>query len=230
VPKLQKIAQEEPAALIGMIKGDKPRAARRLREVLTVRAAEGGGPEGEAAGRTAWNNVRSAWTREKLIRGQGGLPQLERRIEQLDPDFIAAFYDDAYGQQILHNLQSIVGAYKASPLVQPRQGEMAPDVLRAVSLGPQSIWGALSIVRLLKGPKSSDLVEWAAHDTKRTQAVIRAITGPEIGLGAADLVRMLPPAILGKGVLEGIGTPPPRAQGPGPNVGRQPSQVGAPPP
>lgn len=51
------------------------------------------------------------------------------------------------------------------------------DLLRATSLGPKSIWGALSLVRLLEGPQAKDLIEWAAYSDANTQRLVSVITG-----------------------------------------------------
>lgn len=102
--------------------------------------------------------------------------------------------------------------------------EIVPDVLRASVLGPGSIWGALSTVRLLRGPKSAELVQYAAYSPKGTELLVHALTGPQPGLAMAELFRMTG---LGEMVVEGVGTPPATriAEPDGSNA-----RVGAPPP
>lgn len=63
------------------------------------------------------------------------------------------------------------------------------NMIRAVGLGPGSIWGALSIVRLLESPKASDLVEWAAYSDQNTQRLVRVLTGPMPDRAVAGLLR-----------------------------------------
>jgi hypothetical protein len=63
------------------------------------------------------------------------------------------------------------------------------NVLRAVGLGPRSLWGALSIVRLMESPKGSDLVEWAAYSDQNTQRMVAALTGTLPDRAMAGLIR-----------------------------------------
>lgn len=63
------------------------------------------------------------------------------------------------------------------------------NILRAVGLGPRSLWGALSIVRLLESPKGSDLVEWAAYSDQHTQRMVAALTGTLPDRAMAGLIR-----------------------------------------
>ena len=228
VPKIRKQALTEPEALIDQIRGNRPTSARKLQAVLT----ELGGPEGQVA----WDSVRAAWTRDKLIRGQGGLSQLSKRIEALDPEFVDVFYGDATGRQVLRGLKGIIAAYDASPLVRPGAQEVVPDVLRASALGPGSIWGALSIWRLLRGPRASELVELAAYQPEIGNALTKFLSGPwaigkavspDIGMAVANLVRLLEPTRLldVQGLTAQVGQPPPSARPAG-----TPTGVGSPPP
>lgn len=62
------------------------------------------------------------------------------------------------------------------------------DLIRGVGLGPRSIWGALSIIRLLGGAKGPDLLRWAAYSDRNTQRVVKALLGPgPDALGAAGV-------------------------------------------
>jgi hypothetical protein len=63
------------------------------------------------------------------------------------------------------------------------------DVLRAMALGPHSIWGGLSIIRILHGPTANDLVHYAAASPAGTRAFVKAMTSSAPGLALADLVR-----------------------------------------
>ncbi len=49
------------------------------------------------------------------------------------------------------------------------QESEAADWLRIVGLGPGTIWGMLSMVRMLNSPNGGDIVEWAAMSNKNTQ-------------------------------------------------------------
>jgi hypothetical protein len=68
-------------------------------------------------------------------------------------------------------------------------GQVGADVLRAAALGPGSIWGGLSLTRLLKGPKAGDLIEWAAYSPKHTQMLVKAMTSTVPGTLVADVIR-----------------------------------------
>jgi len=98
---------------------------------------------------------------------------------------------------------------------QPTPGELAAHGVRAVVLGPTQIWGGLSWIKLLSGPKERDLIEWAAYSPANTQRLVRLMTGPSpTGLALADLFRA-------SGILDAakptsekpssrVGQPPPR--------------------
>ena len=100
--------------------------------------------------------------------------------------------------------------FTKSTLVRGKDTEVLPDVLRATALGPGSIWGALSLVRLLRGPRAADLIEYASRDSRATQLLVRAFTGAEMGDAAANFLR-LASGPLGDLVPPepAIGTPPP---------------------
>jgi hypothetical protein len=130
--------------------------------------------------------------------------------------------------------------FTKSSLVRGKDTDLLPDVLRATALGPGSIWGALSLVKILRGPRAADLIEYAAQDSRTTQLLVRAFTGAEMGTAAANLLRLasaplgdlVPPEPLGSpppgtpGTL--VGTPPPRTPDAEPLSGR--AGIGNPPP
>lgn len=82
--------------------------------------------------------------------------------------------------------RSSMGRYANRPL----ESEFA-DVLRAFGLGPKTIWGAVSLVRLLQSPRAADLIEAAAHSDRLTQGVVRVLTGSETGTAAGAAMREL---------------------------------------
>jgi hypothetical protein len=298
-----RVADESPTSLLKMLRPDEPVKAGMLRELLVDRAAQGGQAE---AGQRAWDTVRAAWTRERIIRGDIG--KLGARLSTLSehPEFRSVLFGDETGQQVLENLKLIDSAYRSaleqgtrelgaaraagrgtvraateaaeqetatvargvreavgqrSEEVRQLQGQVraskAPteaeqmldalearfkssglkridpaemaDVLRGAGLGIKSIWGSLSILRLLsRTPKGADLVEFAAYSTPNTQRFVRALTGPEPAIALANLLRM---SGIGADLIDHVGAPPPaRAQGPAPSVRRVPAVVGAPPP
>ena len=255
-PKLRRVAVEDPEAVVRLINPKKPTETAMLRDLLVGQSAKVGQ---EQAGQQAWDGVRSAWTAENITGGP--IEKLGTRLDKLDKDFAHVMYGDPAGQTVLTNLRSISTAYQqgraaseaaikqavsglkgarhearsfTQSTVARGYGDMMPDVLRAVVLTP-GIWGLVSLDRLLHGPASKDLLLYAAYSPQRTQLLIHALTDTEAGAAAANFLRMAVPAVLGEGALEavqsGVGTPPPRAQGAGPNARRDTSgMVGAPPP
>lgn len=55
-------------------------------------------------------------------------------------------------------------------------GQLA-DIMRAATLGTGSWFGNLSILRLINGPKSGDLLEWAAYSDQNTRRLTQALMG-----------------------------------------------------
>jgi hypothetical protein len=240
-PRLRKLAATRPEALISMIKGGEPTPARMLRELLTEQAeAGGGGPEGRAA----WDQVRASWTHEKILRGgldkldatigkldpefvdifygdasgQGVLANMKTISaayhQALDREPVALQQAKVVGREALERARMEITRFTESSLGRkPKAGEMEADVLRALMV-PTTFWGAYSIGRLLKGPRVSDLIEWAAYSPANTQKLVRAFTSPVPAVAVADLLRAgTEPAMQSLGV----GAPPP-------------ANVGAPPP
>lgn len=78
---------------------------------------------------------------------------------------------------------------RESSLHENTLGGQAANVIRAVTLGPKSIWGALSLVRLLDGPTSKDLLEWAAYSDANTQRLVGILTGQVPDRVAASTIR-----------------------------------------
>lgn len=114
---------------------------------------------------------------------------------------------------------------RLGPLAKPGGARQAAgDALRAMALGPQRIWGAVSIARLMSGPTAGELVHWAALSPQGTQLLVKALTSKAPAMAVADVARLS--GILGPTIdfavghdRTGVGAPPPR-----------PSQVGQPPP
>lgn len=69
--------------------------------------------------------------------------------------------------------------------------QLQSDMARAFLLSPRSVWQNLAVLRLLHGPRSADLVQWAAYSPARTQALVKLMTGPTVGLATADAGRLL---------------------------------------
>jgi hypothetical protein len=95
--------------------------------------------------------------------------------------------------------------------------EHLADFIRAFALGPSTFWGAYSIGRLMRGPASADLVEWAAYSPAGTRALVGVLTSPAPGSAAANLYRTWQGQQQTQAEVEGqqaprrglVGTPPP---------------------
>lgn len=85
----------------------------------------------------------------------------------------------------------------------PTIEQSAADVLRATALGPTSIWGGLSIMRLLThGVRGQELIEWASRSPKATKLVVDLLessAGPAV---TSQLVRGT--GVLNKDVLSPV--------------------------
>lgn len=235
---IRKLARDEPGQLIDVIKPTDANRVRQLRELLQDVAGQQG-DEAAVAGQQAWDNVRAAWTSEKVI---GGDPTgLSARLAKLKPDFVNEFYRaDASGRGVYDNLRQIGAAYDQA-LAQGKLDEAAfkgssiyvnkqaakleaieADVIRAIALGPGTFWGAYSIGRLLKGPSSKDLITYAAYSPERTQLFVRMMTGNEPGMALAQLLRGMKDEVGGPWRTEG------EARASAAEASR--SRVGVPPP
>ncbi len=105
---------------------------------------------------------------------------------------------------------------------QPTVEQIGADIARAAILGPQSMWGGLSMMRLLKGPREADLLEWAAYSDAHTRMLVDLLTGPTpTGNAISTVLRM-------SGVLDDLEGDQPRHQAR--QRQRQASGVGMPPP
>lgn len=80
--------------------------------------------------------------------------------------------------------------FKGSSIAaQIRFEETVANTLRVVGLGPRSLWGALSLVRLLASPKADDLVRWSTFSDQNTQRMVNALTGQLPDRAMAGLIR-----------------------------------------
>lgn len=83
--------------------------------------------------------------------------------------------------------------------------QTAADVIRASALGPTSIWGGLSLIRLLThGVKGKELLQWAAYSPAATRLMVAALESPIPSTVTATGVRAS--GFLDKDLL----SPPPR--------------------
>jgi hypothetical protein len=111
VPKMRKLAVEEPEAVVRLLNPSQPTKAAMLVNLLTEQAAGGGG---EAEGRQALEAVQAAWVHRKIIEGPGGLDRMGERLAKLPPEFRQAFLNDPKAQQVLDNLKLISTAYQTA--------------------------------------------------------------------------------------------------------------------
>lgn len=85
---------------------------------------------------------------------------------------VAAFEKSSVGR-VRHQTAESVGA----------------DLARAAVLGPTSKWGGISMLHLLRGPKSKDLLAYAAYSPASTQMLVKILTQPGPPEAAAAFFR-----------------------------------------
>lgn len=86
--------------------------------------------------------------------------------------------------------QQVLEAFRRSSVQSVRSAEMlAADILRGTVLGPVSLWGALSAIRLLKSAKAGDVIQWAAYSSENTQMLVRLLEGTLPERAAVGAVR-----------------------------------------
>jgi hypothetical protein len=107
--------------------------------------------------------------------------------------------------------------------------EIAADAFRAGALFP-GIWGGISLMRLLRGPKGGDMLRFVAYSPKLTQIVVKALNTPFSPIGpeaAANLARVLGTQMF-PATAKRVGVTMPMIQVGQPPPG--PEQAGPPPP
>ncbi len=187
---------------------------------------------GDASGKAVLDNLQkiNAAYKSALTSGKASIAQA---IEQGEANKVAT--KKAGARLVASNMANLMGtkeeagAFAKSTVGKLYKEDVLADMMRAGFLGPKSIWGALSISRLLRGPKAGDLLQYAAYSPRGTQLMIDLFTSPAPGVAATELLRMTGLVDLSEGTKKaGVGQPPPvstvplRAQGPGPNVGVPP--------
>lgn len=111
--------------------------------------------------------------------------------------------------------------FAGSTMSRAANRDVAVDIAKGVLLGPTSTWGALSISRLLHGPRAGELMQYMAYSPTATQAWVKFFNSPITAPVTADFLRAT--GILNfmkDSVKAKVGTAPPRAS----------TAVGAPPP
>jgi Transglycosylase SLT domain len=161
------------AAGKGSVSAVKDLAAQR------VGAAREAGQQSVQAARTAREGVL-AQTR------QAGAAQVEQAASAITPAQTAlrASTKGFRGQE-----RALVNSSLGRAMQPGAAARTGADILRAMALGPHSIWGGLSILRILHGPTANDLVHYAATSPVLTRAVVKAMTSPVPGEALAGLVR-----------------------------------------
>ncbi len=108
---------------------------------------------------------------------QRGQPAEAISVRLRDPEFLRTFLDP-----IEELRKSTVSARRPIEAV-------GADAARALMLGPTQIWGAISTMRLMRGPKGSDIMRWAARSKTGTQLWTRALLGPSPGAAMSIILR-----------------------------------------
>lgn len=203
--RFRKEAFTDPGSLVRNINLQKPTPLRMLRDLLVEQSAAGGGAE---EGQAAWNQVRGAVVRTKLL--NRGFEGLDQQLSKVSKETRGVLFGDAQGSTVENNLRMIAAASKVAR--QKMSGEQAGGhVARATMLGPGNLWGALSIAKLaLSGPQQRDLLEWAAYSPANTQRLVSLMTGGSpTGAAVADLLRSAGIEPRSSHERSAVGQPPP---------------------
>ncbi len=134
-PTLVKSAIDNPTAIVKTIKPNEPLRLQMLHDVLTgagpldptitadvekVGGAAADPPTGGghgAEGQQAWDAVRASIVHERLIKP--GIEHFDASWAKFHPDSQKLLTSDPAGAQVIHNLQQMSEAYKASGLFEP---------------------------------------------------------------------------------------------------------------
>jgi len=248
--RLQQVVADYQAAL-----ATKPAVVEAAKDIgrQGVRAAKATGEaarratqlEGEAAVRAAREASRAGAEQAKRLaerQVEQGMRAAEEIVEQAKRDVAAARLAKTQGKaptaDELAYLYSSIGQHIMT------NEQIIAHGFRAIALAPKGmIWGLLSAVHLLNGPRSRDLLRWAAYsgaNSTKFSRFMQALAGKEFS-GAtptpmllADIFRDLSvfmrgdqlEAQRGRQSARQVGTPPPTAGGPGPLVGTAPPGQG----
>jgi len=249
-PKLRKAAIDDPGVAVHQLSPRFPEKARLLRDLLVTQGAAGGGA---AEGQAAWDSIRAAWTHDKIMKKVklGGIEDyfnkldpdfagvvygdqtgsaIKQNLLDIDRAYKAA---EQRGQDLVAQTaeRGLQGQEMLRQTHRVEAGKIATerDALSASRLGAPPPGGGFlpwkwSLTRrLLHGPRSSELLRWAAYSTANTQRVVRALTSPVPGMAVADVIRL---SGLGSILSEVVGIPPPERSRPaGTSAG-----IGSPPP
>lgn len=193
-----------PEGLVAKVDWKHPSQARLLKE-LTVEVPKEAGDAGAQQGEAAWNGLRAAYTRDKLI--AKGPAAMNAEIAKMKAtgngqEFLQTMYGDPQGSTVLKNLEQLGGAWQQAATnvetfnqtgLAHAQGpaQAVGDVL-SVTMHGHPIMGLRAGARLVMGPHAKEMIEWASRSPSRTQFVIKhVLTGPEPGIAVADFYRWM---------------------------------------
>jgi len=159
-----------------------------------VEAATRAGQQGVEAARTAATGTRAA------VR-QAGAQAVESAAQQIAPAKRALRVGKAGFQaqeQALTEQERALGQSSLARSMHPEaRARAGADLLRTAAMlstgaggVTHSYYGALSVMRLLRGPTANDLVHWAASSPASTRAFVTAVTSSKPGAALANLVRV----------------------------------------
>lgn len=135
--------------------------------------------QAKAGGQAAVQTARDAGSR-RLTRARDTVADATRtegRAQRANVDAAATTRENFRNSSIAHY---------ADPL---STEHTAADIARVAALGPRTFTGALSLIRILKGPKGADLVQWASYSDQNTQQLVRALNSQLPAAAVADLLR-----------------------------------------
>lgn len=133
----------------------------------------------KAAGKAAVQTARDAGAR-RLTRARDTVAdatRTEARAQRASVDAAATARESFRNSSIAHYADPLSAEHTAA------------DIARVAALGPRTFTGALSLIRILKGPKGADLLQWASYSDQNTQQLVRALNSQLPAAAVADLLR-----------------------------------------
>lgn len=172
-------------AIAEMLNNEDAARALVVRNILVDQATAGGN---STLGQSAWNQVRSVYTHQKLL--QGGIDQLGKRLDDLmttRPEFVRTVFNDEPGQMVWQNLTLLADSYAKGRALLEQSGKAAVAGAKAT--------GERAMARVAGDAErfaESSLMKFTKRTTEGYEAdVLRAALLPRSIWGLQSAIRVL---------------------------------------
>jgi len=153
---LQNLIDKDPEAVLASVTGKTGRTqasrAQALHQTLVTLPKEQGTPEQVEAGQRAFDTIRSEWLRREVI--QDDPFGITKRIAQVDPDVIKAWFPELRGQDAMTAVIRVGRQYESKLLADIAQADPA-QVVDLISRTPSRV--AEARAKLTQAPYSPEL-------------------------------------------------------------------------